>query len=177
MVFSFEKDIDDAQKEKIWQENKEKLNKLTVNWLINRLIRYLSESKIKIPANIFNIDLIFWKEQPFKISPENFAELLCLIYKNKINQTNAQKVLEEMFKTGDDPSNIMKEQGLEQVSDESELENLIKKVIENNQKIVEEYKNGKENALQFLMGQAMKESKGKANPQVVIGILKKIIIL
>ncbi|PKL72679.1 Asp-tRNA(Asn)/Glu-tRNA(Gln) amidotransferase subunit GatB [Candidatus Kuenenbacteria bacterium HGW-Kuenenbacteria-1] len=174
--FSFDK-IQEKQREKVWQENKEKLHKLAASWLINRLAKYLSNTKIKIPICLSKNDLEFWKKQSLKISPENFAELLCLIYKNKINQINAQKVLEKMFKTGADPSDIMREQGLEQVSDEIELENLVKKVIENNLEIVKEYKNGKESVLQFLIGQAMKESKGKANPQIIMEILKKIIIL
>ncbi|MBI4652731.1 Asp-tRNA(Asn)/Glu-tRNA(Gln) amidotransferase subunit GatB [Candidatus Kuenenbacteria bacterium] len=165
--------IEEEQREKIWQENKEKICKLTASWLINRLAKHLSEAKIKIPTCLSDLDQTFWKEQSLKISPENFAELLCLIYKNKINQTNGQKVLEEMFKTGAEPSDIIKEQKLEQVSDESELDNLAKKIIENNPKVVEEYKNGKQNAMQFLIGQMMKESKDKANPQIVIEILKK----
>ena len=172
--FSFDK-IEEEQREKIWSENKEKLHKLAANWLINRLTKHLSEAKIKIPTRLSNLDKKFWKEQSLKISPENFAELLCLIYKNKINQTNAQKVLEEMFKTNANPSDIIKEQKLEPMSDESELENLVKKIIENNPKIIEEYKNGKENVLQFLIGQVMKESKGKANPRIVMEILKNSI--
>jgi len=172
--FSFDK-IEEEQREKIWQENKEKMYKLTASWLINKLAKYLSEAKIKIQTNLSSLNQMLRKEQLFKISPENFAELLCLIYKNKINQTNGQKVLEEMFKTGADPSDIIKEQKLEQVSDESELENLAKKIIENNLKVVEEYKNGKESAMQFLIGQVMRESKGKANPQIAIMILKKIL--
>jgi aspartyl-tRNA(Asn)/glutamyl-tRNA(Gln) amidotransferase subunit B len=170
--FSFDK-IKEEQREEKWQENRGKMHKLTASWLINKLTKYLSEAKIKIPTCLSNTDQTFWKEQLLKISPENFAELLCLIYKNKINQTNGQKVLEEMFRTGSDPSDIIKEQKLEQMSDESELENLAKKIIKNNPKVVEEYKNGKENAMQFLIGQIMKESKGKANPQIVIEILKK----
>jgi aspartyl-tRNA(Asn)/glutamyl-tRNA(Gln) amidotransferase subunit B len=82
-------------------------------------------------------------------------------------------MLVEMFKTGGDPSNILDEKGLEQVSDESEIEKIIDEVIKNNPKSVEDYKSGKEVALKFLVGQTMKESKGKANPQVVGEILKK----
>ncbi|MFH1838268.1 MAG: Asp-tRNA(Asn)/Glu-tRNA(Gln) amidotransferase subunit GatB [Candidatus Kuenenbacteria bacterium] len=172
--FSLEENTEETQ-EKLWQENKEKLYKLTASWIINRLIKYLSKAKIKIPTCFPKAESEYWKKQSLKISPENFAELLCLIYKNKINQTNAQKVLEEMFNIGANPSDIIKEQKMEQVSDESELENLVKKIIENNPKIVEEYKNGKENVVQFLIGQVMKESKGKANPQIVIEIFKKTI--
>ena len=172
--FSFEK-TKEEEIEKVWGENKEKLHKVAISWLINRLARHLSEAKIKIPVYISTLNQALWKEQSLKISPENFAELLCLIYKNKINQTNAQKVLEEMFKTGMDPLDIIKEQKLEQVSDELELENLIKRVIKNNPKIIEEYKNGKENVLQFLIGQTMRESKGKANPQIVMEIFKRLI--
>ena len=78
-----------------------------------------------------------------------------------------------MYKTGSDPSNIAESEQLLQLSDSSELENIIGSVIAQNAKVVEDYKKGKENALQFLIGQAMKETKGQANPQIVQKILYK----
>jgi aspartyl-tRNA(Asn)/glutamyl-tRNA(Gln) amidotransferase subunit B len=108
-----------------------------------------------------------------KITPENFAEFITLIEEGKISSSGAQTMLVEMFKAGGDPSNILDEKGLEQVSDESEIEKIIDEVIKNNPKSVEDYKSGKEVALKFLVGQTMKESKGKANPQVAVEMLRK----
>ena len=77
--------------------------------------------------------------------------------------------------TGADPSHIIKEKGLVQIDDSSEIEKIAKKIISANQKPVEDYKKGKEAALQFLVGQFMKETKGKVNPQKAGEILKKLI--
>ena len=82
-------------------------------------------------------------------------------------------MLEESFKTGKSPKEIVEKKGLEQVSDSSELDNVIKKVIENNPKPAEDFKSGKENAIQFLVGQVMRETRGKANPKVAEKLLRK----
>jgi len=108
-----------------------------------------------------------------KITPENFAELIVLTEKGTISSSGAQTVLKEMFATGADPTHIIEEKGLAQVSDEIELEKIVERVIKNNPQPVEDYKKGKETACQFLVGQVMKETKGKANPQVVQEILTK----
>ena len=78
-----------------------------------------------------------------------------------------------MFSQGKDAEVIVKEEGLEVVSDESALVAVVKKVIENNPQSVADYKGGKEKAFGFLVGQAMKETKGKANPQLINKILKE----
>jgi aspartyl-tRNA(Asn)/glutamyl-tRNA(Gln) amidotransferase subunit B len=136
-----------------------RLTKLTANYILTELQRLLYENKSLI-ANC-------------KITPENFAEFITLIYEGRISSSGAQAILAEMFLTGGDPSNILEERGLEQVSDEGKIEKIVEAVIKNNPKSVEDYKSGKENALKFLIGQAMKESKGKANPQMVGEMLKR----
>ena len=78
-----------------------------------------------------------------------------------------------MIKTGNDPSNIIKDHNLEQVSDKGELDNIIKEIIKNNKKPVNDYKFGKQSALQFLLGQVMAKSHGKANPKIAEEMLKK----
>ena len=108
-----------------------------------------------------------------KITPENYAELIGFIADGKINSSAAQVVLEEMYQTGGDPSQIIEEKGLMQVDDAEFLEKIVAEVLEKNQKSVADFKSGKQNALQFLMGQVMRESKGKANPAMVIEMLKK----
>ena len=82
-------------------------------------------------------------------------------------------LLQEMFKTGADPSHIVEEKGLSQVTDEGEIEKIIKEVISKNPKPVEDYKKGKETALQFLVGQVMAATRGRANPESVQRLLKE----
>ena len=108
-----------------------------------------------------------------KITPENYAEFIGIIADGKINSSAAQIVLSEMYQTGADPSHIIDEKNLGQMDDENELENIVDKIISENQKSAEDYKNGKGNALQFLMGQIMAQTKGKANPKTAIDLLKK----
>ncbi len=144
------------------QEGTSKLIKLTANYLITELKKYLHNLEEK---NIENI----------KITPENFAEFIILLNQGKISSSAAQTVLKEMFETGADPSNIIEEKDLTQVSNKSELEKIAEKVIKNNLQPAKDYMKGKENALQFLVGQIMKESKGKANPQITAKLLKKIL--
>jgi len=133
------------------------------------------ESLIKLTANYINTE--FPKFVPttgeVKITAENFAELIYLTFIGEISSSGAQEALKEMFRTGGDPSQIIESKNLKQVSDAGELEEIIEKVIKNNPAGVKDYKKGKETALQFLIGQAMKESKGKANPGIVGKIIKK----
>ena len=111
----------------------------------------------------------------FLITPENFAEFITLIYKGDISSKIAKMLLEEMFKTGADPSHVIEEKDLSQMTDGSEIEKIIKDVISKNPKPTEDYKKGKENALQFLVGQVMAASNGKAKPETVHKILEKVL--
>jgi len=111
--------------------------------------------------------------EDFLITPENFAEFITLIYEGKISSKIAKMVLSEMFSTGADPSHIIEEKGLVQITDEAEIEKIIKEVISKNPKAVEDFKKGKAHAFQFLIGQIMAQTKGKANPQIVKDILSK----
>jgi len=95
-----------------------------------------------------------------------------IVADGKINSSAAQTILKEMYQTGGDPSQIIETKGLAQMSDEGELEKAVAEVLEKNEKSVADYKAGKQNALQFLMGQVMSATKGKANPQIVIKLLK-----
>jgi aspartyl-tRNA(Asn)/glutamyl-tRNA(Gln) amidotransferase subunit B len=113
--------------------------------------------------------------EQIKFRPEQLAGMLSMIDKGTISGKIAKEVFRDMFETGKDPEAIVKEKGLVQISDESELEKIAQKVIEENPKSVQDYKNGKEKAMGFLVGQMMKETKGKANPQMVNDILKKLL--
>jgi len=148
----------EGTEQEIWQKNRKKLTKLVCSWITSELFKLINESGVA------------WTD--LKITPENFAEFITLIYQNKINSSAAQKILAEMFTTGQDPSQIMQEKNLGQMEDESELDSIVDQVIKENPSQVEEYKNGKEAVIQFLIGQVMKETRGKANPQKVAKMFK-----
>ncbi|HCU70694.1 MAG TPA: Asp-tRNA(Asn)/Glu-tRNA(Gln) amidotransferase subunit GatB [Candidatus Moranbacteria bacterium] len=141
------------------KSEEEKSIKLAANYMVSELQKHL----VKNNEAIKNI----------KITPENYAELIGHLADGKINSSAGQVVLEEMYATGGDPSQIIDEKNLAQMSDSSELEKIVEEVLAKNQKSVEDFKAGKQNALQFLMGQVMMMTKGKANPGLVIEMLKK----
>lgn len=143
------------------QRQDKKLAKTACNWISSELIRHLNKTKEKIT------DLRF--------SAENFAELICLIYQNKINSSAGQLILERMYQTGGDPTNIMEEMGLEQIDDRDKLKEDIEKTLNHYPEQVEQYKKGKTNVIQFLLGKVMADSKGKANPQTAREILEEML--
>ena len=108
-----------------------------------------------------------------KVTPEMFARLIIFIFHGQVSSTVAVGVLGDMFETGISPDKIIEEKGLIQISSVSELQQSVDKTIANNSRAVEDYKNGKEASLKFLVGMVMKESKGKAKPQVVEQIIKE----
>lgn len=139
--------------------DEQKTIKLAANYIITELRKHLIEHNHSISQ--------------IEITPENYAELICFVASGQINSSAAQTVLHEMYKTGGDPSQIIADKNLAQLSDEKELENIAHKVIAENHQSVEDFKAGKENALKFLMGQVMSATKGRANPQVVSELLRK----
>lgn len=107
----------------------------------------------------------------FKIEPEAFAELMVMIYHQKLSSTAAKVVLKTMAETGLHPEHIAKEKNLRQISDSGELQKIVQEVIAENPGPAGDYKKGKIEALQFLVGKVMAKTKGKANPQIVREIL------
>ena len=109
------------------------------------------------------------EEEPdaLKFTGKELGELVSLIDKGTISSAIAKKVLEELFNEVKMPSKIIEEKGWVQISDESAIKEVVMKILENNQQSVVDYKAGKDKALGFLVGQAMKETKGKANPQLL----------
>jgi aspartyl-tRNA(Asn)/glutamyl-tRNA(Gln) amidotransferase subunit B len=108
-----------------------------------------------------------------KITPENLAKMIELIKNSTISGKIAKTVFEEMFNSGDAPDKIVKEKGLVQITDTGAIESAVDAVIAANAKVVEEIKGGKAAGMGFLVGQIMKETKGKANPQMVNELLRK----
>lgn len=128
--------------------------KAAANWLLSDVSRILNEKELEA-ENI-----------PF--SAQNFAELLMLIDKGTISTAIAKKVLEEMFENSNKkPSEIIEEKGWIQISDENAIKEVVLKILADNNQSVVDYKAGKDKALGFLVGQAMKATKGKANPQML----------
>ncbi len=127
--------------------------KAICNWLLSDIARILNEKEFE-PEDI-----------PF--TPEDLAELIGLIEKGTISSKIAKDVLEEMFENPKRPSKIIEEKGWVQISDENAIREIVLKIIGENPQSVSDFKNGKDKALGFLVGQAMKETKGKANPQML----------
>ena len=120
-------------------------------------------------TELLNAERISAKES--KITAENFAELLKMIEKGEVSKTAAKEVFAEMFKTGGDPSNIVEDKGLKQVSDTGALKKAVSEVIAVNAKSADDFRLGKKQALGFLVGKVMKATKGQANPEMVNKIL------
>ena len=106
------------------------------------------------------------------IKPGNFAEFITIVFEGSTSSSAAKIVLAEMFSTGGDPSDIIEKRGLTQIHDEGTLRETIVRIIEANSKAVEDYRKGKEVSLQFLIGKAMSELKGRGNPE----LLKKMLL-
>lgn len=136
----------------------------------------------KIPADLYQllanyivteIKKCWIKNQETLCTPENLAELIVMLKENKVNSSAAQTILAKMLKKGGDPSQIAQDLDLVQISDTETLKEAINKVLKNNPGPLAELKAGKVKTLQFLIGQVMKETRGKANPQIVAEIIRK----
>jgi aspartyl-tRNA(Asn)/glutamyl-tRNA(Gln) amidotransferase subunit B len=131
--------------------------KVISNWIMGELSKHLNASEKSIVA--------------CPIKPKDFAGLLSLLDKGTISGKIAKTVFEEMFATGKDAETIVQEKGLVQISDESAIAEIVERIVAANPQSVEDYKAGKDRAIGFLVGQIMKETKGKANPGVVNKLL------
>ncbi len=131
------------------------------NWLMGETLRLLKEKNMDPEEILF--------------SPENLAKLIRLVDSKAVNLTVAKEVFEVMFDGNIDPEQYVEEKGLKTVSDEGALRATIGEVIASNPQSVEDYRNGKEKAIGFLVGQTMKAMKGKADPVSVNQILKELL--
>ncbi len=131
------------------------------NWLMVETLRLLKENDME-PEDI-------------RFSPEHLAKLITLTDSKAINSSVAKEVFEEIFKNDVDPEVYVEEKGLKTVNDEGALRKTVEEVIANNPQSVEDYRNGKEKAIGFLVGQTMKAMKGKADPAMVNQLLKELL--
>ena len=134
--------------------------------------------KIKLASNYITSDFLGLKKTNLAVKPpsaENFAELVNMFADGKISSRAAKDILAMIVLKDKSPLKIATEKGLLQKNDEGEIKNLIEKIILENSEVVAIYKAGKENAIMSLVGKVIKESKGSANPQIVIKILKDLL--
>lgn len=131
------------------------------NWLMGETMRLMKEKEIDV--------------ENLCLSPENLAKLIALVDGKVINSSVAKEVFEVMFGNDIDPEKYVEEKGLKTVNDEGALRKTIEEVIANNPQSVEDYHNGKEKAIGFLVGQTMKAMKGKADPGMINQILKELL--
>ena len=132
--------------------------KMAGNWLLGEFNRLLNATNTEITQ--------------VKVSPEQFCQLFDLINKGSLNGPAAKQVFEEMFNTGKSAADVVAQKGLSQISDSGELEKMAEKVIADNPQAVTDYHAGKETAVKFLVGQLMRASRGRANPQIATQLLK-----
>jgi aspartyl-tRNA(Asn)/glutamyl-tRNA(Gln) amidotransferase subunit B len=133
--------------------------KVVANWMMGEISRHLNAEGIEL--------------QDTGMTPAHLLELLKLQDNGTISGKIAKTVFEEMFLSGKMPADIVREKGLVQITDEGEIGSIVEQVISENPQSVEDYKNGKEKAIGFLVGQVMKLSRGKANPELVNRLLKE----
>lgn len=127
------------------------------NWVMTEVLKFINDSKISV--------------EDFPVKPESLGKLIKMINDNIISGKMAKEIFPEMISTGKLPEQIVAEKNLVQISDTSEIERAVEKIIDANPKDVQEFLAGKEKVLGFLVGQVMKETRGKANPKIVNDIL------
>lgn len=135
--------------------------KVAVNFLMGEISAYLKEEKLSINES--------------KLTPENLVELISLIEKATISNNIGKQIIVDMLKDGEKASAIVEKKGLSQISDTGAIKEIAQKIIDANPSQVEAYRGGKDKLFGFFVGQVMKETKGRANPQAVNEILKELL--
>ncbi|WP_028784692.1 Asp-tRNA(Asn)/Glu-tRNA(Gln) amidotransferase subunit GatB [Thalassobacillus devorans] len=154
MVLTNNKDMSDFFEETI---NHGADVKQASNWLMGEVSAHLNKQQKEFDE--------------IALTPESLAKMIKLLEDGTISSKIAKKVFAELVEKGGDPEKIVKEKGLVQISDEGQLTEIITRILDDNQQSIEDYKNGKDRALGFLVGQVMKETKGQANPPMVNKII------
>ncbi|AHA08948.1 MULTISPECIES: Asp-tRNA(Asn)/Glu-tRNA(Gln) amidotransferase subunit GatB [Bacillus] len=131
--------------------------KLTSNWLMGEVLAYLNKQQKEL--------------KDVALTPAGLSKMVQLIEKGTISSKIAKKVFNELIEKGGDPEEIVKAKGLVQISDEGTLRKVVTEILDNNEQSIEDFKNGKDRAIGFLVGQIMKATKGQANPPLVNKIL------
>lgn len=132
------------------------------NWAASDLLNFLNADAIEVNES--------------KMTAENFAYIMKELSEKKLTNTQAKQLIKTVYQTGKDAKDIIEEEGMRQVNDVEVIEHIAQRVVDDNPQIVETIRQGKVSALQFLVGLVMKESKGSANPQTVMEILKQKVL-
>ncbi len=135
--------------------------KVAANWVMGDILRFLNEEKRDIG------------ECP--VSPRSLADMIRLIEDGTISGKMAKDVVEEMYKTGKPPRTVVEEKGLVQITDEGALAEVVARVLAENSNQLNQYRSGKDKLFGFFVGQVMKATQGKANPQLINDLLKKML--
>ena len=154
----FEESVSELLSE-IGEGNREKNINTLFNYLTSDVKGYLNELKIGIES--------------LKITPENFSDLIILVIKSEISSRIAKDLIKDMHLTGNDPRQIIEEKGLGQVSDEGIIKKAVEEIIAENPTAANDYRQGNENVLQFLIGKSMAKLKGRGNPEKIKKIIKE----
>ncbi len=133
---------------------------LTAKWVVGEILHLMKDNS---------------QDDHIPVKNEKFVEVLLLLKKEIINQTTAKEVLKEIAETGENATELIKEKKLFQVSDSDKLKNIVERVVQANLLAVKKYKAGKTEIVDFIIGQVMRETKGRANPQIVNRIVTKIL--
>ncbi|MFW6119739.1 MAG: hypothetical protein ACOC80_02400 [Petrotogales bacterium] len=135
--------------------------KETSNWIMTEYLREIKE----LDKDIGEIDF----------GPDSFKDLFALMDSGKISQKIAKDVFSEALRSGKMPSKIVEEKGLEQISDEDTIKKILKDAMEENPKAVKQYRDGKKGVLGYFIGAVMKKTRGKANPELVNEIARRLL--
>jgi len=141
------------------EARKHSQSKQIVNWILRDVMGYLKEHKISLIE--------------CKVTPKKLAEIVQMLEDGKINGHAVKEVFTFVAQTGKEPTDVVKEKGLEQIGSADELETIVKEIITANPKQVEQYKGGNERIFGFFVGQAMKKTQGKGNPKILQELFKK----
>lgn len=133
-----------------------------INWVLRNIISYLNESKVKLKDCL--------------VTPKKLASLVELVQTNTINNKVAQEVFNMLLQADLDPLTIVETQGLKQIGSSEELNEIVNQIIANHPQMVQDYKDGKDRVLGFLVGQAMKQTNGKGNPKIIQDLFKKNLV-
>ncbi len=136
--------------------------KAAANWIMGDLLRFFKDG---------NVDLKDLSQS--RVTPKMLADMILLVDKGTISGKIAKTVMEEMYATGKAPGAIVEEKGLVQISNTGELEKIVDTVITQHADAVAQYRSGKQGSMGFLVGQVMKATQGRANPQTVNELLRK----
>ncbi|MFN8673726.1 MAG: Asp-tRNA(Asn)/Glu-tRNA(Gln) amidotransferase subunit GatB [Candidatus Sericytochromatia bacterium] len=133
--------------------------KIVTNWLTVDITAYLNDKKLELSDT--------------KLNPENFSELISLIEKGTISGKIAKEILADVITTGEKPSKIVEKKGATQINDTDKILSLVKEILEKNPKEVKDFLGGKEKLLGFFVGQVMKQTQGRANPEILNTLIKE----